>query len=74
MSGGARVPPGAGEGMAIARTVTNELDSAKFDPLLLRAVAKNANSALEGFAGRVDNMVWFSVKDSNLNLVSFSCV
>ncbi|KIJ39463.1 hypothetical protein M422DRAFT_210357 [Sphaerobolus stellatus SS14] len=57
MSGGARAPPGAGEGMSIARTVTNELDSAKFDPLLVRAVAKNANTALEGFAGRVDNML-----------------
>ncbi|KAJ7874696.1 Golgi transport complex subunit 5-domain-containing protein [Mycena olivaceomarginata] len=36
-SGGARSPPGMNEGVNIARTVANELDSARFDPLLIRA-------------------------------------
>lgn len=57
MSGGVRVPPGTGEGQAIARTIANELDSAKFDPLLVAAVAKSANGALEGLAGRMDALV-----------------
>ncbi|KAF8510569.1 Golgi transport complex subunit 5-domain-containing protein [Hysterangium stoloniferum] len=57
MSGGARAPPGAAEGMAIARTIANELDSAKFDPLLVNGVAKNVNTCLEGFIGRVDTMI-----------------
>lgn len=59
VSGGVRVPPGSAEGLAIARTVTNELDSAKFDPLLVRSVAKNVNVALEGFLSRIDNIVGF---------------
>lgn len=57
MSGGIRAPPGIAEGLAIARTVANELDSAKFDPLLVRSVAKNVNVALEGFVNRIDAMV-----------------
>jgi hypothetical protein len=57
MSGGVRAPPGAAEGVAIARIVANELDSAKFDPLLLNGVAKNVNTSLEGFIGRVDALV-----------------
>ena len=56
MAGGARSPPGAAEGINIARTVANELDSAKFDPLLVRAAARNVNTALEGLVGRVDSL------------------
>ncbi|GAB1524419.1 hypothetical protein RhiTH_007573 [Rhizoctonia solani] len=40
-------PPGAPEGLAISRTVVNELDSARFDPLLVKSVAKNVGGALE---------------------------
>ena len=57
MSGGARAPPGAAEGISIARTVANELDSAKFDPLLVKAVAKNVSITLEGLVGRMDALV-----------------
>ncbi|KAL7424738.1 hypothetical protein Q5752_000422 [Cryptotrichosporon argae] len=53
-------PPGASEGVAIARVVTNELDSARFDPLLVRNVARNAAKVLDGFAGRIDGAL---VKD-----------
>ncbi|CAD6576183.1 MAG: hypothetical protein TREMPRED_001604 [Tremellales sp. Tagirdzhanova-0007] len=42
-------PPGAGEGVTIARTVTNELDSARFDPLLVRTVARNAGKLVHDF-------------------------
>ncbi|KAG2028524.1 hypothetical protein BDR03DRAFT_1019686 [Suillus americanus] len=37
-TGGSRAPPGANEGVAIARAVMNELDSPRFDPLLMLAV------------------------------------
>ncbi|KAF8728356.1 Golgi transport complex subunit 5, partial [Rhizoctonia solani] len=40
-------PPGAPEGLAISRIVVNELDSARFDPLLVKSVAKNVGGALE---------------------------
>ncbi|KAG6886258.1 hypothetical protein C0993_006668 [Termitomyces sp. T159_Od127] len=53
-SGGVRTPPGANEGANIARTVINELDSAKFDPLLVRAVAKNVSSSIDNLLSRVD--------------------
>ncbi|WVR05941.1 hypothetical protein IAU60_002967 [Kwoniella sp. DSM 27419] len=53
-------PPGPSEGVSIARTVTNELDSARFDPLLVRTVARNAGKVLDGFIKRIDAML---VKD-----------
>lgn len=68
MSGGARTPPDATEGIGIARTVANELDSAKFDPMLVKAVAKNVSTALEGLVGRMDVLV----SGSDMDL--FSCV
>lgn len=45
------------EGINIARTVANELDSARFDPLLIKAVAKNASSSLEMMLSRTDGLV-----------------
>ncbi|KAJ7755714.1 Golgi transport complex subunit 5-domain-containing protein [Mycena maculata] len=56
-SGGARSPPGANDGVNIARTVANELDSAKFDPLLVRSVAKNVGTSLDMLLSRVDGLV-----------------
>ena len=56
-SGGSRAPPGANEGNNIVRTVTNELDSARFDPLLVRAVAKNAATSLESVVAKADGLV-----------------
>ncbi|KIP10909.1 hypothetical protein PHLGIDRAFT_115048 [Phlebiopsis gigantea 11061_1 CR5-6] len=56
-SSGARGPPGQSEGTNIARTIANELDSAKFDPLLVRAVAKNTATSLEGFVARADALI-----------------
>lgn len=56
-SGGLRAPPGTAEGLSIARTIANELDSAKFDPLLVRSVAKHVVSCLELFQSRMDSVV-----------------
>jgi len=56
-SGGTKSPPGMNEGTNIARTVANELDSARFDPLLVRSVAKYVVTSLDLFLSRVDSMV-----------------
>ncbi|KAK4685489.1 conserved oligomeric Golgi complex subunit 5, partial [Tremellales sp. Uapishka_1] len=48
-------PPGATEGVSIARTITNDLDSARFDPLLVRTVARNAVKVLDGLISKIDN-------------------
>lgn len=45
------------EGVNIARTAVNELDSARFDPLLVRSVAKNVGSSLDMLLSRVDGLV-----------------
>jgi hypothetical protein len=41
----------------IARVITNELDSAKFDPLLVRTVARNGVKVLDSLVSRLDGMV-----------------
>lgn len=56
-SGGSRSPPGTTEASSICRIATNELDSAKFDPLLVKSVAKNVASSLETVVNRVDSMM-----------------
>ncbi|KAJ7782875.1 Golgi transport complex subunit 5-domain-containing protein [Mycena metata] len=56
-SGGARTPPGMNDGVNIARTVANELDSARFDPLLVRSVAKNVGTSLDMLLSRLDGLV-----------------
>jgi hypothetical protein len=56
-TGGARSPPGATEGINIARAIANEFDSAKFDPLLVVSVTKNAVSSLEMMLSRADSLV-----------------
>ncbi|KDR75381.1 hypothetical protein GALMADRAFT_140887 [Galerina marginata CBS 339.88] len=56
-SGGARVPPGTNEGINVARVVVNELDAARFDPLLVRAVAKNTASSLDNILTRLEVLI-----------------
>ncbi|KAG0708347.1 Golgi transport complex subunit 5-domain-containing protein [Suillus ampliporus] len=56
-AGGLRSPPGANEGVAIARAVMNELDSARFDPLLILAVARNIATALDGATMRAESLI-----------------
>ncbi len=45
------------EGINIARTVANELDSARFDPLLVKAVAKSATASIDMIVSRIDGSV-----------------
>jgi hypothetical protein len=52
-----KAPLGPSEGVNIARVITNELDSAKFDPLLVRTVARNGVKVLESLVSRLDGMV-----------------
>ncbi|KAJ3749149.1 Golgi transport complex subunit 5-domain-containing protein [Lentinula detonsa] len=66
-SNGARASPGVNDGLSIARTVTNELDSARFDPLFVRAVAKTVVSSLDTMVTRADNLI---VKDRTATLLS----
>ncbi|KAG5220623.1 Golgi transport complex domain-containing protein [Salix suchowensis] len=54
LAGGTRNPPGVTEGTNVARAVVNELDSARFDPLLVRSVAKNAATSLDMMLTRID--------------------
>ena len=56
-SGGSRAPPGMSEGVNIARAIANELDSAKFDPLLVQSVARYAVASLELMLTRLDGLV-----------------
>lgn len=57
LAGGTRNPPGVTEGTNVARAVVNELDSARFDPLLVRSVAKNAVTSLDMMLTRIDPLV-----------------
>ena len=52
-----KAPLGPSEGVNIARVITNELDSAKFDPLLVRTVARNGVKVLDSLVSRLDGMV-----------------
>lgn len=52
--------PNAGDGVNIARAITNELDSARFDPLLVRTGARNAVKVLNTLKARIDGAVGFS--------------
>ena len=56
-SGGSRAPPGMSEGVNIARAIVNELDSAKFDPLLVQSVARYAVASLDLMLTRLDGLV-----------------
>ena len=45
------------EGIAIGRAIANELDAAKFDPLLSKSVAKGIVTSLEQMMSRWSNLV-----------------
>lgn len=55
--GGARAPPSSPEGTNVARTIANELDTAKFDPLLVQSVARGAKSSLDMLLARTDGLI-----------------
>ncbi|BGP18331.1 hypothetical protein JCM10213_008504 [Rhodosporidiobolus nylandii] len=49
--------PTANEGIATARAIVNELDAARFDPLLVKAIAKGAGRAVESFIARAEGLL-----------------
>lgn len=49
--------PAANEGMTAARAIVNELDAARFDPLLVRAVSKGTARAMALYIQKVEAMV-----------------
>ncbi len=55
--GGAHAPPSSPEGTNVARLIANELDAAKFDPLLVRSVARSAKASLDMLLGRADGLI-----------------
>ncbi|TDL26039.1 hypothetical protein BD410DRAFT_784062 [Rickenella mellea] len=57
LANGARAPPAMGEGLGIARIASNELDAAKFDPLLVLGVARNVQVGLELMLTRIDPLI-----------------
>ncbi|KAI0250167.1 Golgi transport complex subunit 5-domain-containing protein [Lactifluus subvellereus] len=65
--GGARTPPSSPEAMNVARTIANELDATKFDPLLVRSVARCAKSSLDLLITRTDGLV---VRDRTATLLT----
>lgn len=65
--GGAHAPPSSPEGINVARLIANELDAAKFDPLLVRSVAHGAKASLDMLLGRADGLV---VRDRTAMLLS----
>lgn len=56
-SGGVRSPPSSQDGLTTARVLSNELDAARFDPLLVKNVAKSAIKAIENFVSRANGTV-----------------
>ncbi|KAH8993456.1 Golgi transport complex subunit 5-domain-containing protein [Lactarius akahatsu] len=65
--GGARAPPSSAEGTNVVRTIANELDTAKFDPLLVQSVTRSAKSSLDMLLARADGMV---VRDRAVTLLA----
>ncbi|GAA5944607.1 hypothetical protein JCM3775_005849 [Rhodotorula graminis] len=49
--------PTANEGLTTARSIVNELDAARFDPLLVKAVAKGASRAVDTFVSRSEGLI-----------------
>lgn len=56
-SGIPRVLPTINDATNFVRTLANELDSARFDPLLIGSVAKTAASSLQTIITRADESV-----------------
>jgi hypothetical protein len=64
--GGSRSPPSSAEGTNVTRMIANELDTAKFDPLLVRSVARSVKSSLDMLLGRAEGLV---VRDRTATLL-----
>lgn len=60
-SGGYKQPPGSKEGNTVSRIMLNEMDSARFDPLLGRNMARLIGKAVDAITGKVDSLVRISL-------------
>ena len=60
-SGGYKQPPGSKEGNTVSRIMLNEMDSARFDPLLGRNMARLIGKAVDAITGKVDSLVCISL-------------
>lgn len=49
--------PTANEGLSASRAIVNELDAARFDPLLVKAIAKGASRAVELYVQKAEALV-----------------
>ncbi|KAF8736157.1 hypothetical protein AX14_000796 [Amanita brunnescens Koide BX004] len=56
-AGGSRALPSAPEGLNIARAIANELDAGKFDPLLVRSLAKNGLLVIRSIISRAETLI-----------------
>jgi conserved oligomeric Golgi complex subunit 5 len=57
--GGARLPPSTNEAVTVVRAIANEMDGAKFDPILVKMVARTVKTSMGLLLGRVDSLVCF---------------
>ncbi|KWU42843.1 hypothetical protein RHOSPDRAFT_7839, partial [Rhodotorula sp. JG-1b] len=55
--GGAAAVPTASGGLMLARAIVNELDAARFDPLLAKAVAKGSARAIDAFVNKAEALI-----------------
>ncbi|SCV73732.1 BQ2448_6162 [Microbotryum intermedium] len=56
-SNASRTIPTANEGLGTARAIVNELDAARFDPLLVKNVAQGAARAIDTFVGTAESLI-----------------
>ncbi|SCZ88359.1 BZ3500_MvSof-1268-A1-R1_Chr10-2g02931 [Microbotryum saponariae] len=56
-SNASRTIPTANEGLGTARAIVNELDAARFDPLLVKNIAKGAARAVDTFVGTAESLI-----------------
>ncbi|ORY73872.1 Golgi transport complex subunit 5-domain-containing protein [Leucosporidium creatinivorum] len=49
--------PTANEGLSVSRAIVNELDAARFDPLLVKAIAKGASRAVELYVQKSEALI-----------------
>jgi hypothetical protein len=59
--GGARSPPNTNEAVTVVRAIANEMDGAKFDPILVNMVARTVKASIELLLSRVDSLVRYKL-------------
>lgn len=67
--------PTANEGLGIGRAIVNELDAARFDPLLAKSVARGASRAVETYVQKSGGLVsvWRPSRSITILALTFVC-